>query len=55
VAAGDQARAGAAEDLRHFDRIQVGADGDVVLRADGVEDRENLVLLDELAGLIDRP
>jgi hypothetical protein len=54
VAAPDRARAGAAEDLGHLHRVEVATDGEVVLGADRVEDREDLVLLDELPGLVDR-
>ena len=49
----ERARARAGEDVRDAHLVQIGANGDRVLRADRVEDREDAVLLDEPAGLVD--
>src|SRR5215203_2370015 len=49
----ERARARAGEDVRDADLVQIGANGDRVFRADRVEDREDAVLLDEPAGLLD--
>ena len=50
----DRLRAVAGEELRHLLRVQVVAHREVVRRADRVEDRENLVLLDEPPRQLDR-
>src|SRR5205823_4501834 len=55
VAAAYLGGAGAGEDLGDLDSVQIAADRNRVLRADRVEDREDLVLLDELAGQLQRP
>ena len=44
--------AGRGEELRHLHRVQVVARGEVLLGAERVEDREDVVLLDELPGLL---
>src|SRR6266542_107922 len=41
------------EELRDADLVEVGARGDVLRRAERIEDREHMVLLDELARLLD--
>ena len=53
VLAAELRRAGRDEYLRHGLRVQVRAYGLVDLRADGAHDREDLVLLDELARQLD--
>ncbi|TML55035.1 MAG: hypothetical protein E6G15_04710 [Actinobacteria bacterium] len=55
VAVRDPRRSGAGEELGDAERVQVAADRERVLGPDGVEDREDLVLLDEAAGLLQRP
>ena len=47
-------RARGGEELRHLLRVQVVAHREVLLRPEAVEDREDLVLLDELAGRLHR-
>src|SRR5882724_3809984 len=44
----------AEEELRHLAVVEIGADRERVLGADAVEDRQHLVLLDELARQGDR-
>ena len=49
-----RARAARDEQVRHLQLVQVGADGEVRLRPERVVDREHLLVLDEVARLLDR-
>ena len=54
VLVADRGRAAADEQLRHLLLVEVARDCDRLLRADRVEDREDVVALDELLRLRDR-